>query len=338
MKSGGRASAVARDAKGEVHPGAERPREDARRYSLLLAGTLASRGTGVMTEPDARDRFLHIADLHFWRVEWNPLVLMNKRLLGNANVLLKRRHHFHQQHAGERLAYIAGLGIPDAILTGDFTSTATPAEFELAQGFVEELRRNRLDLSLMPGNHDVYTFESVRRKRYEEYLGNSRPRAGAPLVRRLPGGTPVVMVDTVQANYLSSRGHFPAETEAPLEAMLASLADPLVVAAHYPVLPETYAYRVTPNRALERAEALRRILGESGKRILYIHGHEHRCSFVQDPEYPQLQHLSTDCLFRHDPERETEGEISEIGVHAGGFFVYRHRYWGHWVRESLLPR
>lgn len=291
-----------------------------------------------MTDSAPRDRFLHIADLHFWRVERNPLVLLNKRLLGNANVWLKRRHHFHQALAEEHAAYAASLGIRDAILTGDFTSTATPAEFAMARDFVDGLRERGLDPSLMPGNHDVYTFESVRKRRYEAFLGAERPRPGQPLVRRLPGGTPVVMVDTVRPNALSSRGEFPPETEAPLEALLAELPGPIVVAAHYPVLPETGAYRVTPNRALVRAEALRDLLGRSGKRILYIHGHEHRSSFVRDPDHPALLHLSTDCLFRHDEGRQTAGELCEIYVESEAFIVYRHRKWGDWARERLDPR
>jgi len=290
-----------------------------------------------MTEPAARDRFLHIADLHFWRVEWNPLILLNKRLLGNANVWLKRRHHFHQQHSEDHAGYAAGLGIRDAILTGDFTSTATHAEFEMARAFVNGLRQRGLDPSLMPGNHDVYTFESVRKFRYEEYLRDDRPRAGLPTVRTLPGGTAVVMVDTVCPNWLSSRGHFAEATERPLRALLEDLPEPLVVAAHYPVLPKTHAYTVKPSRALARADALRRALGECGKRILYIHGHEHRTSFVQDPDYPTVMHLSTDCLFRHDPARETAGALSEIIVQDDAFIVYRHRKWGDWTRERLEP-
>lgn len=288
--------------------------------------------------PAARDRLLHIADVHFWQIERNPLRLLNKRALGTINIAWKRRHHFHQHLAHERAEYLAVLGVRDLILTGDFTSTASGAEFARAKAFVDELRAAGLDPSLMPGNHDVYTFESVRAQRYEAFLGSDRPRAGQPLVRRLPGGTPVVMVDTVRPNLLSSRGVFPEATERPLEALLAALPAPMVVAAHYPVLPETDAYRVTRNRALLRADALRRILGESGKRLLYIHGHEHRTSLTRDPSYPNLLHLSTDCLFRHDPARETSGNLSEILVHEDAFMVYRHRYWGHWMRERLMPR
>jgi len=295
-------------------------------------------GSHVAADPTPKDRLLHIADLHFWRVEWNPLLLMNKRLLGNLNVWLKRRHHFHQQHAEAHAEYAASLGIRDAILTGDFTSTATPSEFAMARAFVEGLRRRGLDPSLMPGNHDVYTFESVRKFRYDEYMGDDRPRAGLPTVRMLSGGTPVVMVDTVCPNWISSRGHFAEASERPLRALLEDLPEPLIVAAHYPVLAKTYAYTVTPNRALARADALRRALGESDKRILYIHGHEHRSSFVHDPDYPALMHLSTDCLFLHDAARETAGAMSEIFVQDGGFIVYRHRKWGDWVRERLEPR
>ena len=53
---------------------------------------------------------LHITDLHFWEVVWNPLHLLNKRFLGNINVFMKRRHHFKVDRAGEFGADAAAHG------------------------------------------------------------------------------------------------------------------------------------------------------------------------------------------------------------------------------------
>jgi 3',5'-cyclic AMP phosphodiesterase CpdA len=61
----------------------------------------------------------------------------------------------------------AGDGDYDAAARGDYTSTAHGDEFRMARDYVEELARRGFKVIAIPGNHDVYTFESVRARRFQ---------------------------------------------------------------------------------------------------------------------------------------------------------------------------
>ncbi len=191
--------------------------------------------------------FLHIADIHFWKVVTNPLHLLNKRVLGNANVWLRRGRQFRLDRAEEHADRAAATGIREAVLTGDFTSTATDAEFAMARAFVDGLRARGMTVHLMPGNHDVYTFESARRFRFERHFHDLLPGGGYPARMTLGGGVPLLLLPTVRPNWLSSRGEVHAEAVSTAEDWLGEAEGPVVAAGHYPLLHTTSAYASGPS-------------------------------------------------------------------------------------------
>jgi len=283
-------------------------------------------------------RLIQVTDLHFWHVTINPLRLISKRLIGNANVFYKRRHEFVMTLAGTFADYIAGLDIKRVLVTGDLTSTALPKEFDLARSWVDILQQHKLDVTLIPGNHDVYTFRAKRARRFEEYFSDVFPDEGLPSVMRLEGGTPVLLIPSVIPNYISSQGEVKENELGRTRELLEELEGPIIVGCHYPFLNHTYGYKTGRERWLRNAEDLRRVLGESGKQILYICGHVHRFSYVTDLEYPHLHHLTTGAFFRYDRHSGRQGEIGEIHVDAHGFDVFHHTYDGAWRREHVQPR
>ena len=286
--------------------------------------------------PDTRqplDTLLHIADLHFWQVVTNPLRLLNKRFLGNLNVWLRRRREFAMDRAGPFADAVAATGIDQVLLTGDFTSTSTDAEFSMAVAFVRGLRERGLTLSLVPGNHDVYTFEAVRKRRFEEYFAEFLAENGYPSRTTLRGGTPLILVPTVCPNLLSARGRVTAEAVEVVAGLLEACGDVAVVAGHYPLLYRTYGYASGRSHRLRNANALRKLLGSCGRRILYLCGHVHRFSYVADADYPSLAHVSTGAFFRRDPKRGRMGEFTEIHVLERGFEVFCHTCEDHWIRR-----
>ncbi len=290
--------------------------------------------TDSMTPPV--DSLLHLTDFHFWEIVLNPFRLLNKRFLGNANVVYRRRREFVTANARPFADAAIATGLRHALLSGDFSSTAT--DRELAQGaeFVRYLAQCGLDVTVIPGNHDVYTFESVRRKRFENYFGEWLPPRGLPHAVRLPGGTPLLLVPTVCPNWLSSEGTI---TDIEIEAVgthLDACSSPLIVCGHYPVLTKTHGYESSPSRRLRNADALRDALGRSGKRVLYVSGHVHRFSYVRDDRYPALEHLTTGAFFRHARETHSDGEFSEIHVHGDGFGVVRHRHATEWEQREIV--
>lgn len=286
-----------------------------------------------------RDRVLHVSDLHFWKVVLNPLALLNKRALGNVNVWLRRRHEFHMERADGYIDALAATGVTTLLLGGDYTSTAHPAEFRLARAFVDRLVARGFQVIAIPGNHDVYTFESTRKRRYESYFGAFAPAGGLPARITLPGGTPLVLAPTVCPNVVSSAGTItPAQTAAVQRLVVDAPEGPLLVMGHYPVLHRTHAYRSTRSRQLRHAEALRAALAARPTPTLYLAGHVHRFSHVQDPAHPQLGHLTTNAFFlqRHDDPQD--GAFTEIGVGDAGFEVISHRRVGGGWQKTFEPR
>jgi 3',5'-cyclic AMP phosphodiesterase CpdA len=288
-----------------------------------------------MTERKPKDAFLHVADLHFWRIVRNPLQLLNKRFIGNMNVALKRRREFAMERADAFADKLADLDISTVVFTGDFTSTSTPEEYRLAKRFVDDLAERGLRIALMPGNHDVYTRRSLTSGRFEAAFADYIPKYGYPHHDALPGGTPLILIPTVTPNLLSSKGRITQEEVHEVWDMLKESPGPVVAAGHYPVLKETAGYAIKRNRRLRNAGHLRRALGECGKELLYVSGHTHSFDCMRDEKYPHITHLTTGAFFRKDIENEVEGEFCEVYVYDDGFEVYRHTHSGEWKRIAV---
>jgi UDP-2,3-diacylglucosamine pyrophosphatase LpxH len=297
--------------------------------------TLPAQPPPMPAAPEPLDKIVQIADLHFWHVVLNPLRLLSKRFIGNLNVLLYRRHEFLMSRAQEFADNVTATGISVALMTGDFTSTANREEYKMASTFVQGLKTKGLRIELVPGNHDVYTFRTLRTKRFEQYFGEFIPDGGYPALERLPGGTPLILVPTVTPNALSSKGRITDAEVAKVSELLKQCSTNVIVAGHYPVLARTYAYSQQESHQLRNAEALHRVLGESGCRILYVCGHTHRFSYVQDAQYPNLSHLSTGAFFRSDPQAGLQGEFAEIHATQAGFAVFRHTHEEEWRRKAI---
>ncbi|MEO0650850.1 MAG: metallophosphoesterase [Planctomycetota bacterium] len=286
-----------------------------------------------------RDHVLFFTDLHFWEVVWNPFQLLSKRLLGNANVALKRRHHFPMANAEPFAELALKSGARDVIIGGDVTSTSTEKEFRLARGFVDELVQRGARVQIVPGNHDVYTFGVARRKTFERWFESLAPEEGYPARRTLPGGTPLVLYSNVRPNWIASSGEITAQALARVEALLqAGPNEPTLVVGHYPLLDRTTVYTSNKSRHCEGTEAFRAMLGRSGKPILHVAGHVHRFSSIADPEYPNLHHVTGPSFFNHWSKADREGGYLELESLAEGFRVHHHfKSSAGWDRETFEP-
>ena len=282
-----------------------------------------------------RDTLLQVADLHFWNLIVNPVRLLNKRALGMLNVAMRRRHEFDAARAFSYIEALAASPCRQLLLTGDFTSTSLDEEFEQAREFLAALCKRGFAPHVLPGNHDVYTFESVRTRRFERHFGEYLPRNGYPSCHTLPGGTSLILVPTVCPNLLSSRGRVAHKDVNAVAKLLAATSDPVIVAGHYPILLRTPGYVLTKERELRNAEVLREALGGCGRRVLYVCGHVHRFSFVHDTLYPNLTHLSTGTFFGKHRHGQADGTFAEIDVLREGFRVFKHTHIGEWKRETV---
>lgn len=273
------------------------------------------------------DVIVHLTDLHFWSLTFNPLRLLNKRLLGQLNVLFHRRRHFDTSDPERLIRRLTELEASLTLLTGDFASTALREEFDQAAGFLAMLKQAGYDTALLPGNHDRYTYGATRQRLFESVLYTYCPAKGWPHVARAKEHTPLLLLDQARPNALSAKGKMSAADCAVVERCLAELARegrPIVVAGHYPLLDATPAYSLRPGRRLQGAARLRQLLGECGAPMLYVFGHVHRNCYLRDPRHPRLFHLGSYPPFMRLSDGAAGLAFTQISINEERFQVQRH--------------
>jgi 3',5'-cyclic AMP phosphodiesterase CpdA len=87
-------------------------------------------------------------------------------------MLKMHRGSVHKPHAVRAVAEeVKRARIDHVCITGDLTNLALESEFALVRKFLEEdLGLHPDQVSVVPGNHDVYTRGSANKRRFEEYL------------------------------------------------------------------------------------------------------------------------------------------------------------------------
>ena len=123
-------------------------------------------------------RIAHLSDLHLLSLEGAvPYRLMNKRITGYLNLRFHRTS-IHKPCAVRAAARaIKELGVDHVVITGDVSNLALENEFELVRAFLaDDLGLPADRVSLVPGNHDVYTGGAHRSRRFARtfaaYLGS----------------------------------------------------------------------------------------------------------------------------------------------------------------------
>jgi 3',5'-cyclic AMP phosphodiesterase CpdA len=118
-------------------------------------------------------RIAHFSDLHVLSLDGvAPMRFLNKRITGYANLRLKRGHVHHPRFVRAIASRIREAGADHVAITGDLTNLALDEEFEAVYRLLhEELGLSPRDVSIVPGNHDLYTRGSLRTKRFAKHFG-----------------------------------------------------------------------------------------------------------------------------------------------------------------------
>jgi 3',5'-cyclic AMP phosphodiesterase CpdA len=248
-------------------------------------------------------RVLHFSDVHVdVPLSQMPLrdLLVPKRMLGAANLELRRRRHFRQ--AREKLAELARFAdreaIDLAICTGDYTALGTEPEMLAARAAVDALTKRPLGFVTVPGNHDIYVDDAAHAKFarvFAELLTSDLPEHAVdgafPLVRFIGDDLAVIAVNSARPNpqLWRSSGRIP---DAQLAALGRVLEDERV-SSRFVLLITHYAPRRadgTPDKkshGLDNADELL-ALCERVTRGAILHGHIHRHYHVLGPAGQKL--------------------------------------------------
>ena len=132
----------------------------------------------------------HLSDPHLSplpRPRWSDL--MGKRATGYVNWVRKRRL-IHRTDVLARVVRDLKASMPDHIaVTGDLTNISLAQEYAPARAFLESLGRAP-DVTLVPGNHDVYVrgVHGHSRSHWGDYMrgeeGEEPSDAQFPFLRR----------------------------------------------------------------------------------------------------------------------------------------------------------
>ena len=227
----------------------------------------------------------------------------------------------------------------DIIITGDFTSTSLDREYERSANFVQSLRGPDHQIFVVPGNHDRYTFGSKKASKFEQYFSKWQIKTDEKIQYKNCGNYFLILLDQAKPNFLSSRGEMNNEYISLLKQVLDTKIEdknfPIIVAGHFPLIKSTKYYNMPWQKYLKNAEKLRRILGESQKRIFYLCGHVHKQYCLQDPVYSNIIYISSSAPFKRK-DNATPLSFSEIHINKQGGYVINH-YMNHkWKRDRVF--
>jgi len=221
----------------------------------------------------------HVSDLHAHSLTGTgPLAFFTKRLAGFVNLRLHRR----EKHPTALLdALVADLNAtkPDEILiTGDLTNLSLASEFRLSRSLLDRLELGARHVTIIPGNHDVYTLDAYFRQPFQNFLG---PYAASdsgdetyPVVRVRDHVALVGLSSARPSPIPFASGSLGRSQRGRLEERLAELGRRglfRIVMIHHPPVDN----RASLLRGLRDRGELQAILARVGAELV-IHGHEHR--------------------------------------------------------------
>jgi 3',5'-cyclic AMP phosphodiesterase CpdA len=140
-------------------------------------------------------KIAHFSDLHVLALEDNPPTrFLNKRLTGWANLRFRRKHIHRPAYVRAIAREVKRAKVDHVAITGDLTNLALETEFDAAKRLLEEeLGFDAAHVSIVPGNHDLYTRGAQRSKRFSqffaEYMKSDLPELGVDVG---PGHFPFV--------------------------------------------------------------------------------------------------------------------------------------------------
>jgi len=281
-------------------------------------------------------RIAHLSDLHILDLEGVPAWrLANKRFTGWLNLKLHRGSVHKREVVEALLDDLRAHGADHVVITGDVTNLALEPEFDRARAVLARLGFAPEQVSLVPGNHDVYTRGAQRAQRFARVfaahltsdlaqdLAGAHPSGPFPYVR-LRGPAALIGLSTAVARLpLVSSGRAGAAQRDALARILAHpevRARTAVVLLHHPVVnPRKLRPRVL--RGLAEARELRAVLA-THPRAVVLHGHLHERSHRVLPtdSGAVIHHLgaTSASLIHSDADRVAGYNVYELGPEGLG--------------------
>jgi 3',5'-cyclic AMP phosphodiesterase CpdA len=274
-------------------------------------------------------RIAHFSDLHLLSLDGVPLHrFLNKRLTGWANLRLKRGHIHRSSYVRAIAREIARQKVDHVVVTGDLTNLALEPEFELARTVLrDDLGIEPARVTVVPGNHDLYTRGALADRRFEHYfadwLTSDLPEltvtaggARFPVVKLRGGVAVIALSSAVPRAPLVAAGEL---GRLQLEALARALAHPevakrtVVLALHHPPV-HGWSRLKAHLEGLRDAPALLSLLMPLSQGLV-LHGHLHRrIQRVVTTDHGRLYQVGATSASLHDetPDRMAGFNVYEV--------------------------
>lgn len=219
-------------------------------------------------------RIAHLSDIHLWKYDWHPARLASKRAVGMMSLLTGRARRFRLERIEAVVDRVLQLQPDHVLITGDLTTTALPAEFAEARRRLARLLHDPAKATVLPGNHDRYTPDAARQRRFEATFGAFAPQPEYPWLRWLDARTAILGLDPTRA-HLTAAGWLPhAQLEQARALVATHRPHRLIVASHYPLTaPEAHLADLRRKRLINAHEVAAWLRGVGPH--LYCCGHVH---------------------------------------------------------------
>jgi 3',5'-cyclic AMP phosphodiesterase CpdA len=304
-----------------------------------MRGSDSPRAAVVPAIEAATLRIVHLSDIHFWRYAFNPLRLMSKRLTGMMSLLAGRARRFRMAGVPRVVDRIRSLEPDHILITGDITTTALPDEFRAARGALSDVLSEPGRVTVIPGNHDRYTWWAHRSRRFERFFGEFAPRHRYPWLRQIDADTAILGLDPTRAA-VTARGKLPREQLSEAREIVEAArrrAARFIVACHYPVaVPHEYERELFGKRLINARE-VRRWLEDIGPH-LYCCGHVHAAWAFRPPDLPGQLCLNAGAPLLSGHAGRTPPGFLEITLDGHDVAVHHHAWTGEDWDVRLLRR
>ena len=225
----------------------------------------------------------HISDIHWLDTTGAHFQdFLNKRISGGINLLFGRAKKHTKEATRCALETLKREGCDHLVVTGDISNLALPAEFASVKAEMDKFFDDD-HKTIVPGNHDYYTHESLKARRFEQMIYTSSPgnldvgiEATWPFVRTIQNVAIIGLNSALPRPWFVAGGILGQKQLDDLEKVLnhPEVASRFkIIALHH----NLFQVVTTPGECLRNLRERKELLDIAQKYgvQLMIHGHDH---------------------------------------------------------------
>ncbi|MBN2725707.1 MAG: metallophosphoesterase [Deltaproteobacteria bacterium] len=265
----------------------------------------------------------HITDIHFPSMSsFEVGDLFTKRISGAFNLIANSGRRFRKHLLKESLSNISRLGASHIVISGDLGNLAFIEEYEGISSFLDESDFSPEQVTIVPGNHDVYLKSAEKNRNFWRGLGKWANATGPqdyPIEKNIDGINVIGLSSAVPSPPGIAWGKIGEKQLSDLEQILEKHSgESNILVLHHPPYrgPDSW------HDGLIDGTRLREIICKWGVDII-LHGHEHfdMSGSVEGPMGIRIPVFGTGCAILDNFSKPGNGARIRLLRFSGGKFI-----------------